>query len=78
MRLLNTSTRLLSTFMNDGDVPPYAILSHTWGLDEVSFREISSPTGQQMEGHRKIFFSCDQARLDGIEWLWLDTYAYLD
>ncbi|KAI1493190.1 heterokaryon incompatibility protein-domain-containing protein [Biscogniauxia mediterranea] len=35
MRLLHTKTFELHTFIGDDDVPPYAILSHTWGQDEI-------------------------------------------
>lgn len=40
MRLIDTATlRLVSK--HEGAIPPYAILSHTWGPDEeeVSFQE---------------------------------------
>ncbi|KAK4032864.1 vegetative incompatibility protein-like protein HET-E-1 [Parachaetomium inaequale] len=33
MRLLNAKTLELSHFV--GDIPPYAILSHTWGAEEA-------------------------------------------
>ena len=41
MRLLDTSTLALVT-KRDNDLPPYAILSHTWGNDEdeVTFEDI--------------------------------------
>ncbi|KAL3252186.1 hypothetical protein ABHI18_010220 [Aspergillus niger] len=41
MRLINVNTLKLEEFY--GDVPRYAILSHTWGADheELSFREIT-------------------------------------
>ncbi|KAF1967872.1 hypothetical protein BU23DRAFT_372147, partial [Bimuria novae-zelandiae CBS 107.79] len=39
MRLLNVDTLEIKTY-NEHDVPPYAILSHTWGPDEVTFQEI--------------------------------------
>ncbi|KAH7342580.1 heterokaryon incompatibility protein-domain-containing protein [Rhexocercosporidium sp. MPI-PUGE-AT-0058] len=41
MWLLDTSTLALRSFMGD-DVPPYAILSHTWGAEEVSLQDILS------------------------------------
>jgi hypothetical protein len=43
MRLLNVETLKLEPFY-DRDIPPYAILSHTWGDDEVTFSEIESDT----------------------------------
>ncbi|GAW11898.1 hypothetical protein ANO14919_012510 [Xylariales sp. No.14919] len=38
MRLLNTETLKLESFPNQR--PSYAILSHTWGRDEVLFEDI--------------------------------------
>jgi len=40
------------------DVPPYAILSHTWGKDyeEVSFKDLVTGTGKDKEGYRKLVF----------------------
>jgi hypothetical protein len=38
MRLINTETGLLEEFIGD-DIPKYAILSHTWEKDEISFQE---------------------------------------
>ena len=57
-------------------IPEYAILSHTWGDDEVSFQDIESGhrrSYQNKEGYRKIKYSCRQARMDGIKWIWVDT-----
>ena len=39
MRLLNAKTFKFKEF-NDAQLPPYAILSHTWGSEEVSYKEI--------------------------------------
>ena len=39
MRLLDAET-LEFEFFNESDLPPYAILSHTWGPDEVTFEEL--------------------------------------
>jgi hypothetical protein len=41
MRLINVHTRQLSEFWGL-DVPPYSILSHCWGPEEVTYQEISS------------------------------------
>ncbi|KAK5659048.1 hypothetical protein OQA88_1135 [Cercophora sp. LCS_1] len=38
MRLINTHTLAMSEFFDAG-IPPYAILSHTWGSDEISFQD---------------------------------------
>lgn len=39
MRLIDVRTIELRWF-NDNEIPEYAILSHTWGADEVSFQEL--------------------------------------
>ena len=39
MRLLNARTKKLEEFF-DNEIPPYAILSHTWGQNEVRFKDI--------------------------------------
>lgn len=40
MRLLNVKTYQLESFDDPETRPPYAILSHTWGQDEVLFEDI--------------------------------------
>ena len=40
MRLINIKTLDLEDFIGD-QTPEYAILSHTWGSEEVSFQEYS-------------------------------------
>jgi hypothetical protein len=41
MWLINTSTtRLEPKPFYEPDIPPYAILSHTWGDDEVTFQDV--------------------------------------
>ncbi|KAI8943117.1 hypothetical protein NX059_001148 [Plenodomus lindquistii] len=39
MRLINTRTLELQWF-NDNAMPEYAILSHTWGSDEITYQEL--------------------------------------
>ncbi|KAH9207082.1 hypothetical protein DL95DRAFT_450501 [Leptodontidium sp. 2 PMI_412] len=60
-----------------GNVPAYAILSHTWGKEEVVFQDIQ--VGVDMSktvnktGWRKIQFCGKQAAVDGLEYFWVDT-----
>lgn len=56
-------------------VPPYAILSHTWGADkdEVSFSDIKSGHGKDKSGAGKISFCATRARKDGLHYIWVDT-----
>ncbi|KAH6974983.1 heterokaryon incompatibility protein-domain-containing protein [Ilyonectria sp. MPI-CAGE-AT-0026] len=57
------------------NIPPYAILSHTWGADieEVSFQDLAEGTGKSKLGYEKIRFCGNQARLDGLLYIWVDT-----
>lgn len=58
-----------------GNIPPYAILSHTWGSDdqEISFKEIVKGKGHGKAGYRKIQFCVKQAVKDGLHYFWMDT-----
>lgn len=56
-------------------IPPYAILSHTWGADpdEVTFEDMTNGTGKDKAGYKKIRFCGEQARQDGLQYFWVDT-----
>ncbi|KAK8006763.1 Carbonic anhydrase [Apiospora arundinis] len=58
-----------------GNIPPYAILSHTWGPDdqEVTFQDVKEGTERHKDGYRKLEFCSSQAALDGIDYFWVDT-----
>jgi ankyrin repeat protein len=75
MRLLNVRTFQLEDFFGK-PVPPYAILSHTWGndCDEVSFRDVEKGRIEKA-GTRPIKFvgCCKQATEDGLLYAWIDT-----
>jgi hypothetical protein len=77
MRLLeiNNHGKFSLTKFIGNNVPPYAILSHTWGsdTDEVSFRDITDDTGKSKAGYDKIWFCGRQARRDGLQYFWVDT-----
>jgi hypothetical protein len=47
-------------------VPPYAILSHTWGADadEVIFADLGKGDGTHKPGYKKIRFCGEQAQQD--------------
>jgi hypothetical protein len=55
------------------DIPPYAILSHTWGKEEVDFQEAHTGRGKNNEGWKKIEFCAKQADADGLRYVWVDT-----
>ena len=72
MRLLDTTTIKLSEF-HDADIPPYAILSHTWGKNEVSFQDLHRVKSKGPQSYYKIARCCALAALQGYEWVWIDT-----
>lgn len=72
MRLLHTRTLELSEFLENA-IPAYAILSHTWEKEEVSFKDMQDPNAKQKAGYAKIQKCCEQAGRDGYEYVWIDT-----
>ncbi|KAH7082172.1 heterokaryon incompatibility protein-domain-containing protein [Paraphoma chrysanthemicola] len=77
MRLLQFQTTgdlSLVEFLGD-KVPPYAILSHTWGHseEEVSYHDVVSGTWKDKPNSRKISFCGWQAARDGLNHFWIDT-----
>ncbi|KAJ8126610.1 hypothetical protein O1611_g7025 [Lasiodiplodia mahajangana] len=76
MRLLtynNTGSFSLIDYPSGTNLPPYAILSHTWGPEEVTYRDIEQGVGQDKKGYEKIRFCGEQARRDGLQHFWVDT-----
>ncbi|KAL6808235.1 heterokaryon incompatibility domain-containing protein [Trichoderma camerunense] len=72
MRLINTRTLKLHQF--HGKPPPYAILSHTWGHEEVSFQDFQSPDlREKLAGFSKIRSTCKKAYSHGLDYAWVDT-----
>lgn len=79
MRLLERGDtgefRLTNNLPNSAtpQIPLYAILSHTWGDEEVLFRDLEDGTAKQKVGYDKIQFCGDQAQRDGLKYFWVDT-----
>ena len=79
MRLLtysdNGKLSITADLVDEDIMPPYAILSHTWGLeaDEVTFNDLASNAGKDKPGYKKICFCGKQARQDGLQYFWIDT-----
>ncbi|KAF2112554.1 heterokaryon incompatibility [Lophiotrema nucula] len=77
MRLLEIDDRGRLRFTKDlldEDVPPYAILSHTWGEDEVTFDDMKDDeSSKSRAGYTKIEFCRQQAQKDGLRYFWVDT-----
>ncbi|KAH7309734.1 hypothetical protein B0I35DRAFT_379296, partial [Stachybotrys elegans] len=73
-RVANERYQLSKNFRED-EVPPYAILSHTWGRDEdeVTFEDLEANQGREKAGYRKIIFCGEQAAKDGLDFFWVDT-----
>ena len=66
----------------DDQATEYAILSHRWMAQEVSYTEMVKLAKmtveerdeiRQRDGYQKIIQSCEQARKDRYQWLWVDT-----
>jgi hypothetical protein len=79
MRLLRRSDDGEFQFTNYLDdkatIPPYAILSHTWGADnaEVTFEDLGNGSGKTKLGYNKIQLCAKQAEQDGLQYFWVDT-----
>ncbi|KAJ6442200.1 Six-bladed beta-propeller, TolB-like protein [Purpureocillium lavendulum] len=71
MRLVNAQTLALEEF-DDSHIPEYAILSHTWGNDEVTFEDMKD-LGIHRAGYEKIERTCRLARESSIGYVWVDT-----
>jgi hypothetical protein len=84
MRLLTTSFTKkrgdppkLEEFFGS-DIPPYAILFHTWGREEVTFQDLASSTEPPYHhaGFAKLRGCCTRAGRDGYKYVWIDTCWY--
>jgi hypothetical protein len=73
MRLINCETYQLQEFF-EGRIPPYAILSHTWEDEEVSYLDMADlEKAKRMKGFFKIEQTCKQALRMGFRYAWVDT-----
>ncbi|KAF5691361.1 beta transducin [Fusarium circinatum] len=75
MRLLNVINKRLESFF-DKEIPPYGILSHRWGKDEITFQDLTQQPLQELQGRRsfyKIWALLNQAGKDGLSYVWIDT-----
>lgn len=69
----NEVGELVWTEFSSGNIPPYAILSHTWGTGEVSFEDLMNNRAKSKAGYRKILFCGEQAARDHLQYFWVDT-----
>jgi ankyrin repeat protein len=72
MRLLHTRTLKLEEF-GSNQIPRYAILSHTWGAEEVTLHNIKTDDGRELLGYEKIKNACSVATADDFDYIWIDT-----
>ncbi|KIK93862.1 hypothetical protein PAXRUDRAFT_33823 [Paxillus rubicundulus Ve08.2h10] len=73
MRLLNASTKQLEWF-DEPSAVKFAIISHRWGDEEVTFTDISGdPSACDKKGYKKVEGCCTQALQDGLRYIWMDT-----
>jgi hypothetical protein len=83
MRLINVDTLEMQEF-GDSEVL-YAILSHTWEEEEVTFEDYKSIEKVEgslpsivgllnyKKGLKKLLGWCNKARKEGFHWIWIDT-----
>jgi hypothetical protein len=73
MHLLNVHTLKLKSF-DLRHAPKYAILSHTWGEEEVTYKDITKrPDDKTKAGWIKILRMIEIAEGHDMEWIWVDT-----
>ncbi|KAL7943509.1 ankyrin repeat-containing domain protein [Trichoderma barbatum] len=77
MRLLHTKELDTGGFelkeFGEHNVPLYAILSHTWGEEEVTFQDMTLGRFANKKGYDKIRGCCSLARANGYDYAWVDT-----
>jgi hypothetical protein len=87
MRLIDVETYQIREFFGD-KIPNYAILSHTWGTEEVTFQDMAGLDAgrsafhgrddfhhqiSSKQGYKKIMHTCKEAIKDKLGWAWVDT-----
>lgn len=70
MRLIDTTSMQMRWFE---DPPEYAILSHTWGCEEVTLYDFEHKLNTHTAGYRKIEKLCELARERDLPYAWIDT-----
>ncbi|KAI0547968.1 heterokaryon incompatibility protein-domain-containing protein [Xylaria curta] len=72
MRLINTHTYSLLEFVGDS-IPPYAVLSHTWDEDQVTFQDMRTGSVTEKIGWLNMKSACRLAAQNGFQYLWTNT-----
>jgi hypothetical protein len=73
MRLIDVTSMKLVEFLNEAEIPPYGILSHRWGSDELSFQEYQKPSVKSHPGYAKIANFCRKVSAGALQYAWVDT-----
>ncbi|KAL6711261.1 hypothetical protein ACN47E_005792 [Coniothyrium glycines] len=78
MRLLQAGLDgggFVSINFDSKNIPPYAILSHTWGEDdeEITFEDLTNGASEAKPGWKKLIFCSRQAQKDSLRYFWIDT-----
>ncbi|KAH8593057.1 heterokaryon incompatibility protein-domain-containing protein [Bisporella sp. PMI_857] len=72
MRLLHTTNHKLEEF-GAHELPLYAILSHTWEGNEITFQDIEGANVINDERCKKVRNTCTVAADHGFDYVWIDT-----
>lgn len=74
MRLLNVRSSRMEEFNGD-NIPPYAVLSHTWNAVELTFQDLKSWKYSLpfWRWPSKVSGTCKLARDEGIRYVWIDS-----
>ena len=75
MRLLDARTFEFKQVTDPRKTPKYAVLSHTWGDNEVVYSDLvnSLESASQRPEFAKVRFTAQQALEDGLDYIWVDT-----
>ena len=73
MRLLNVLNYAIEEFHGHASIPPYAILSHRWEEEEVSFQDMQTGNAYEKRGWKKIENCCQLAKSELRNYVWIDT-----
>ena len=78
MRLLHAKDYIFKEFIGK-QIPEYAIISHRWNDDEVTYQDFLDGRNDFLRGRSKGYgwYKIKQAGKlctnDGLEWFWIDT-----
>lgn len=75
MRLLQSKDLTFESLEELQTIPRYAILSHTWKADEVTYKEMKKHPDRVVgkKGYQKIKAFAQRALANGFDYIWVDT-----